>query len=168
MFPSTRVTEQKPSKQTTFLRTDFSDFFLLSLLNSPYLTWMYWVVCELWCRKWARSPPEVSSNLTRRVSQQHTKGKGSTLTLPPFSSRSLMVSSSPLLSCDLCGGHWENRHYVQLAVRYLKAELLRWRLQIFHLYISTLLFPPYDMKTPIENNKNKLWPWHFKHTLLSQ
>lgn len=109
----------------TFLRTDFSDFFFFfySLCSIPRI----WPGCTELCvscgaeSEQGLQSPEVSSNLTRRVSQQHTKGKGSTLTLPPFSSRSLVVSSSPLLSCDLCGGHWENRHYMQLAVRYLKA-----------------------------------------------
>lgn len=85
-------------------------FYYSLFLDSPFLTWIYWVVCELWCGKWAMSSPEVYRNLTRRVSQHHTKGEKSiTLTLPPFPSRPLMVSSPSLLSCDLCLGHWENK-----------------------------------------------------------
>lgn len=39
---------------------------------------------ELWCWKWATSPPEVYSNSTRRVSQHKHKGEGGRLTPPPF------------------------------------------------------------------------------------
>lgn len=155
----------------TFLRTDFSDFFFFI----PFAQFPVSDLDVLSCAWVVVQKVSKVSSLLRSPVTWHAEFHNSTQREKaarwPFHLFHLALSWYPPLRYSpviyvVATGKTDITCSWQCATSKL-IELLRWRLQNFHLHISTLLFPPYDMKAPIENNKNKLWPWHFKHRLSS-